>query len=181
MPGGLVSTQACCLGHLLVPSPTGWHQSKTCSDFRAASTGGNMPQRTNGSQKRWPWRQPRGHTSATASHQPRSRALLHKRLWPQGLLVSRQLRSLGAGSETPAGRASGAQHLECPLVSRCGVVSALGHKMPCLHQLCANRCDVRVCTVTPTVTAHLGSRAEVRHPGKAGDTGAAPETQVKVR
>lgn len=33
-----------------------------------------MPQRTNGSQKRWPWRQPSGHTSATASHQPSSLA-----------------------------------------------------------------------------------------------------------
>lgn len=117
-----------------------------------------MPQKTNGSQKRWPWRQPSRHTSA-AAQEPRDP--LHKRLWPRGLLLSRQLRSLGAGSGTPAGRASGAQHLECTLVSGCGVVSALGHKTPCLHQLCANPCDVRVCTVTPTVTAHLGSRAEV--------------------
>lgn len=81
-----------------------------------------------------------------------------------GLFLSRQLRSLGAGSGTPAGRASGVKHLECTLVLGCGVVSALGHKTPGLYQPCEKRCAFGVCTETPhrTCISEAEPRSEIR-------------------
>lgn len=75
-----------------------WNGSSPSPALISELPGGDMPQRTNGSQKCWPWRQPRLHPPASLPAAQEALALLHERLWPQGLLLSRQLRSPGAGS-----------------------------------------------------------------------------------